>query len=371
MFSEQYKNENEQLRLDEDFLERLKLNMRKEKERLDHIENVVPFQPSNKIKDDCISNKEGSHKTHSKPRMSHLLPLTLTACAALLLITLIPSIYTKQEDKCSSEPEMNFADSTESVEKTEEFQIKNSQDYKADTSTTCEAGPSEEETYEATMEESIGSATSTEKEMYSCDAITFTDVSQSLKDAEFPVLDGVINQQLIFHTSSKLFFYDIKVQQLINTVNLEDQIGSYEQKGETMLKVQITEDETALILSNPVSSSFYRYDLDTHEFMTMAESELYDITYLNTDDKLLTDTSMFDGLIHPTNRSHTCWSLGNHTYDILYYQCIEDQTIASLSIRQVSLAEDGAVLEETILPIFGEDTITELQNNGYKLSGNQ
>ena len=95
MFSDQYKQDNEKITLDDEFLEQLKISMKQERARLQ--EEVSTKDTS--FEDDILINVKENQTKHT---WKQALPIALTACAALALVVTVPNLFTNYKGDYST-----------------------------------------------------------------------------------------------------------------------------------------------------------------------------------------------------------------------------------------------------------------------------
>lgn len=372
MFSDQYKKENEQLTLDNDFLEQLKQRMRQEQERLQIEQTKNETVAAKESSCDNRSNNKGE-SSHRNQSWKKIFPLALVSCVAICLITVIPFSLSTNKKTASSldmEASMNIANTVlefeepfETTESCEEESFLLNEDQKFSTNTT--------ESTTGTNDESI---ITIENENTSISyELSRDEVSKRLKSDVLPRIDAYYNNHIVFHNESVLFVYDLMNFDLIHLINLEETIGTYELYGNQSISIECTTDETTILVSKPIDKTmteYYSYSFDTEQFDTIDESEYETYDVMNMSQILSDDTTIFDELTYASNQSSQCIKLDNNSSYILYYQCLEDDTILSLSVYQAVLDEDKTIINSSIYPIFGEESIEELIQKNYTFSGN-
>lgn len=372
MFSDQYKKENEQLTLDNDFIEQLKQRMRQEQARLQIEQTKNETVATKESSCDNRSNNNGE-SSHRNPSWKKILPLALASCAAVCLITVIPfSLSTNRKSASSMDTEasmniantdLEFEESNETTESCEEESFLLDEEQKFSINTTESATGTSDESI-ITME---NTNTSNSYEL------SRDEVSKRLKSDVLPRIDAYYSNHIVFHNESVLFVYDLMNSELIHLINLEEMIGAYELYGNQSILIECTTDETAILISKQVddtTTEYYIYSFDTEQFDTIEESEYHAYDVMNMSQMLSDDTTIFDQLTYASNQSNQCIKLDNNSSYILYYQCLEDDTILSLSVYQAVLDEDKTIINSSIYPIFGEESIEELLQKKYTFSGN-
>lgn len=423
MFSDQYKKDNEKLVLDQDFVERLKIDMRKEQARL-----------QSEAANNTMSNSKQQPKvsrTLNTSHWKHTLPIALSACAALAIIVTVPNLM--NDEKKSDCSESSIAESacdsaaneemdTYTMDKSTEF-ADGTTEAASESTTSDEAndtfadGASEEkaeespkldtippviiENSEETNKQNAGTSfsitaaqsypgagnidysadsfdLSVQNDYVPTDTSTLTEMSklyQSFaKGADQVSLDYAYDGRLILHDYYGLIVYDYEVQELLRIVDLPTRIGGYTTQGDTALTVQVFEGGNYLLLDyNAVDDSGYAicylYDVQTDIMAKISKEDYQSLSIPAMDQHLTYDSERFDDLILPGNRSNAQSQLDEQRDCILFYQSMDCDTIASLSVCIRTQRKDTTQSEISIQPIFGEHAISDVRKAGYALDG--
>lgn len=194
------------------------------------------------------------------------------------------------------------------------------------------------------------------------------------KGADSVSLDYAYDGRLILHDYYGMMVYDYEEESLLRIVDLRSRIGEYTTQGDQALNVTVFSGGHYLLLDThhgaiTDDSIYYLYDVQTDTMVSMTKKQLDTLNLPAKDSHLTYDTTAFDSLFQPGNRSLAASQLSENKQCILFYQSVESSTVASLSVCIATFDKSGLLTDSYYLPIFGDDAISQVKQSGSAFDG--
>ena len=397
MFSDKYKEETEQLTLDDEFLTKLKQNMRDEQERLQQI-NGNDETTATKEQEPTRSSEKSYH-------WKHTLPVALTACAAIALIALFPNIVSnfasKKENAIAYDTAASESMNSGSIES---FQKGDSKDVDSDTSSTMDSAESsvefkeeaEADSEEISSEDSVVESDSLEKGentlesaateemeqpgfsrnvLYEDGTWSYTntqefiptspEILESLQQRFMdsnrmdlaPTIDYVGNGIIVFHDYYGLVIYDYDTESIKRLVDLPSRIGDFVTTGEGALEVQFYNNGDYIFLDPHQTDTVgtpicFLYEVATDIMIQMTKDTLATLNLVAVDRSNFTGTDSFASYLDLKNASSQAIQSEDCREYILYYASDEDLLVSSLNIYEIRKDSDGNIVNTREMPVY-------------------
>lgn len=401
MFSDKYKKETEQLTLDDEFLTKLKQNMRNERERLQQM----------KGNDETTATKvhDSSDDVEKTYHWKHTLPVALTACAAIALIALFPNIFSnftsKKDNKISFDTTASNSDtmdtgSLESFQKeelnesasNETFTMDSadeSAEYKTEAITESEEESSEDSfadsapvleeqnTLHATTSDGVEQSDVSQDVLYEDGTWSYNDNQEfvpttpellenlqqrfmaNTKTGVAPTIDYADNDTIIFHDYYGLVIYDYGTESIKRLVDLPSRIGDFVTTGKEALQVEFYNNGNYVYLDSHQTDATggsigFLYEVSTDTMIQMSKDTLATFDLKADDLSLYTGIDSFASYTDLKDMSSQAIQSKDGKECILYYAMSDDSSVSSLSFCEITKDSDGNITNTRTIPVYME-----------------
>lgn len=407
MFSDNYKKDNKQISLDDDFIKQLSKKMKNECEN----QKKSTTNQTDFIEIFSTSKEKKTFIPGIKTALCTCVTLLILTCAIPYMKPLLKhnkdslqsnnqNFDIEKDDSLTKEalPEtsQNTPDSNTSVQKTNKDPSTPSDLLDKDTNsqTTKEANSQIEQPLEVAKEEF--KKTNDIETSYHDTILSLRDVTLDLhhkdtfipsdehtlsttidhmltlqKGADYPTLDYAFGNRVILHDYWGFIVYNRKTTSIERAFSLKDRIGIYQTQGDEALNVNVFEGGNYVLFSkmNATSSdaNCFIYNVQTDQMVTLTKKELELLNPPRYDTNIDTSTSAYDGLLPAGNRSIERGLLNDTQACILFFQVDDWDSIASLSLL-ISPTDMVNKKNIEIYPVFGDHGRDYMKNQNHQFN---